>query len=162
MDTSISIIQYFKNGTISTSTEIANVKANLDVNIRVQKFLMNSVDYQILNKEILRKKAEIDSENNRKRKMHLFDELNQLLSLEKEFILDILQLADVFSRMYVKTERLERAITLFDEGKIREADASLIESELSNDQFNLLIQLEYLEKRRDSFLNQEFNENQYL
>ncbi len=155
MDTSISIIQYLKNGTISANTEISNVRANLDVNIRVRQFLMNSIDYQALDQEIINKGDQLSKEDSPNRKLHLSNELNLLLKLKKEFIIDVLELADVFSRMDIRTERLKKAKKLFDQGKFKEADASLIESELSNEQFNLLIQVEYLEKRRDQFLGHE-------
>lgn len=157
MDVNISIIQYIKNGSISVNTEISNVKANLDVNIRVQQFLMNSADYQLIYQEILWKRNQIDSGNNLNRKLHLSKELNHLFTLEKEFVLDILQLADVFSKLEIRTERLKRAMKLFDQGRFKEADAALIESELSSEQFNLLVQVEYLEKRREGFLNRELN-----
>jgi len=157
MDTRISILQYIKGGLISVDTEISNIKANLDVNVRIQKFLMKSIDYQELYNEINNKRKLLDIREISKNDLQISKELNLLLTLEKEFIIDTLNLADVFSKLDIRTKRLKKCVHLFNQGKFKEADALLIESELMDEQFNLLIQLEFLENRRDEFLDSSFN-----
>lgn len=147
MDINIGLLQYIKSGEISVENAISNVKAGQDINIRIKQFFMNSPDYQKLFSEIDRKKTQLENETNEMKRLHFSQELNNLAKLEKEFQVDVLRLADVFSKLEIKTERLQRSSNLFDQGNFKEADAMLGESDLSNDQFNLLIQADYLEQR---------------
>ncbi|GAA3623253.1 hypothetical protein Q4Q40_22170 [Flavivirga jejuensis] len=157
MHTNISILQYIKNGSISINTEISNIKADLDTNIKIKQFFMNSIDFQKLHLEINQKRNQLKIEEEIKMKEHFSNELDKLYRLEKAFKIDILYLADIFSKLEIKTERLKKARDLFDQGRFKEADTILIESELSSDQFNLLLQVEYLEMRKSGILNQLLN-----
>lgn len=147
MDSNISILQYIKNGNISINNEISKIKAGKDSNIIVKQFFIKSIDYETLTDEIKIKIDLLDTAINSFKKKHISKELNNLLILEKEFKIDILLLANTFSKLEIRTERLRKAKKLFELGKFREADAILVESELSNEQFNLLIQIDYLEQK---------------
>ncbi|WP_303304246.1 hypothetical protein [Flavivirga jejuensis] len=118
---------------------------------------MNSIDFQKLHLEINQKRNQLKIEEEIKMKEHFSNELDKLYRLEKAFKIDILYLADIFSKLEIKTERLKKARDLFDQGRFKEADTILIESELSSDQFNLLLQVEYLEMRKSGILNQLLN-----
>ncbi len=150
-DTNIGILQYIKNGQIAVDVEISKIKAGRHINVRVQQFLMSSPDYQKLFGEIERKQNQIKTVNDTERKIHLSNELNNLLELEKIFKVDILHLAGVFSKLEIRTERLRQAMELFDAGRFKEADAILAEEDLSNDQFNLLILVDYWETKQINF-----------
>ncbi len=157
-DTNIGILQYIKSGQIAIDIEISNIKANRDINVRIKKFLMNSPDYQKLFGEIERKKKQLNQATESARKQHLSQELNNLLALEKAFKVDVLHLAGVFSKLEIRTERLRQAMKLFDAGRFKEADAILAEEDLYNDQFNLLILVDYWEAKQDSLLHVVFNQ----
>lgn len=156
MNTNIGILQYIKSGEISIEYEISNVKANRDINIRIKKFLMNSPDYQKLHGEIERKRTQILQAREQNRKLHLNKELDNLFQLEQNFKVDVLRLAGVFSRLEIRTEKLRQAIKLFDQGLFKEADAILEETELYNDQFNLLVLADYWEEKQNSLVHEIF------
>ena len=145
MNTNIGILQYIKSGDISIRNEISNIEANVDINIRVKQFLLNSPDYQKLYKEIQRKNKQVNSEINEERRLHLSQELHNLYQLQTQFKIDTLYLADTFSKLKVKTERLDRAKALFEKGNIKDANNILLEIDLTNDQLSLLIMADYLE-----------------
>lgn len=147
MGTNISIIQYIKNGSLSVTTEIANIRGHRNVDIIVKQFFANSADFQNLMHEIVHKREQLHKKKNRKRESHLNEELNKLLKLEMEFKIEILNTAKIFSKLETNTDRIKKARDLFEEGKFREADGILTETDLSDDQFNLLVRAEYLEQR---------------
>jgi len=152
MDANIGILQYIKSGEVSIVNEISRIEANSDINIRVRTFFMNSPDFQKLNKEVERKKEQFETESDDIRKLHLSEELNNLYKVEKEFKIDVLRLADVFTKLDIRTKRLAKAKELFNQGRFKEADEILNEVELSNDQFNYLILLDYWEEKEKSLI----------
>ncbi len=159
MNTNLGIIQYIKTGEVSIEYEINNIKAGQDIDIRIRQFLMNSPDYQILQQEINRKKAQAIQEQEVESKQHLLEGLDNLLKLEKSFKIDVLQLAKVFSKLEIRTERLQKARALFDQGRFKEADQMLVETDLYEDLFNLLTLADFWENRQKSLVHEIFNPN---
>lgn len=147
-DTNISIIQYFKTGETSIENEISNIQAEKDIDIKVRQYFINSPDYQQLQKILKIKEQQLLNLKELSKRKFLIKELENLRILEKEFKLDTLRLIHFFTRIKIKTKRLEQVKKLINEGKLKEADSILIESDLSNDQFNLLLQADYLENRK--------------
>lgn len=145
MDTNIGILQYIKSGQISINIEISNIKSQKEVNINIYQFFMNSPDFQKLNTEIERKKRQLEETKDESRRLHLTEALQNLYELEKEFKIDVLRLANIFSTIAPRTERLKKAVSLFDQGRFKEADAVLVESEMSREQFELIALADYLE-----------------
>ena len=141
----LSILQYIKSNNVSIENEIRNLKAGGDINVIINDFIMNSPDYKLLQERIKKAQRKLENVKELTAKKQLREELENLYKLEKEFKVDILRLADIFSRMEVRTERLRQARQLFEEGKFKEADAILKEEDLASDQFNLIIYADYLE-----------------
>ena len=158
MDSNIGILQYIKSGLISVTDEISNLKAGRNINIVVRQYFENSPDYQKVTREIKVKEKQIINEKNLKRKQNLIGQLSDLFELEKAFKKEVLELADVFSRLDPRTNRLKQALKLFDEGKIKAADKCLSEIDLSNEQENLITLVDYLEKRISGLMGQSIDE----
>ncbi len=148
-DTRIGILQYIKGGEISVDHEISNLKAGRDINIKIRDFFSNSPDYQKLQAQIQEAQSQLDAAKGTQDRLFYSQKVNDLLEFEKEFKADVLQLANTFSQMELRTERLRQAAELFDQGRFKDADAILKEEDLANDQHNLLIYLDYLEARKD-------------
>ncbi|MEL7119300.1 MAG: hypothetical protein AAFO07_07665 [Bacteroidota bacterium] len=153
MDTNVSLLHYIKTGKVTVDYEISKIEAGGDINLIVKRFFMNSPDYQKLSTEIESKANQLEQEQDPSKKTHLLSALKHLLEIEKNFKIDILKLAKVFSSLKTRTERLRKAVILFDEGRFVEADQILIETELYEDHFNLITLVDYLENRQVSLLN---------
>ena len=149
-DSSIGIIQYIKSGQITISNEINNLNAGKDINIKVRDFFSNSPDYLKLQKQIDNVQKQLQVESDMQKRVFLDDKLNNLLELQKTFKADVLRLAEIFSKMELRTERLIKAAALFEQGRFKDADAILKEEDLTNDQFNLLLYVDYLELQKNN------------
>jgi hypothetical protein len=145
---SISILQYIEGGNVSVKNEISKIESGGTIDIRIEHFFINSPDLKKVYTEISLKQQMYNAEIDESIKTILKKELAHLFHLEKIFKIELLKLAELFVSLPVMTERLTLARTLFDEGKFSEADAVLIERKLSNEQFDLIIQVEYLELRQ--------------
>ncbi len=152
LDSSIGIIQYIKSSQISISNEIANLNAGKDINIQIRDFFSNSPDYQKLQKQINDVQKQLQVETDMQKQSFLDDKLNNLRELQKTFKADVLRLAEIFSKMELRTERLKKAAALFEQGRFKDADAILKEEDLTNDQFNLILHVDYLELHKNNLL----------
>ena len=145
-NTNISLVQLIKSGDVSVRLEIDNVQAQKEVNIYVRQYLNKSPDYLDIKTEINRAREMLQQASSGE-KMFFAEKLNNLYKIEKDFIINALLLGKLFSEIAIRTERLKRAIQLFEEGKIKEADATLKADDLLNDQFNLFVFVEYQEMK---------------
>ena len=152
MDKNISIIQLIQKGDIDINIEISNLQAGRDINIYIRKFLEKSSDYKNIKAEI-QKTEEALHRAVWEEKQFYADKLEKLRKIEQDFITNTLLLAETFSKMELRTEKLRKAKQLFEQGKINEADKILDEKDLRNDQHNLITYLEYLEKRKKILKN---------
>lgn len=152
-DTNISIIQLIKSGEISVSFEISNVRANRDINVYVRTYLEKSDHYTEIQQHIRQTKADMQKADSLSDKLHFDQKLQNLYKVEQDFIANTLYLAETLSKIEPRTEKLKKAIALFEEGKIREADAILAEVDLLDDQFNLITYVEYQEKKIQNLEN---------
>lgn len=144
--TNISIIQLIKAGLISLDVQISNVRAQKDININIRTFLSNSEQYNNLKAEIYKTELELFNNADPNLMIYLDNKLKNLQTVEMNFISNTLFLAETLSRIEPRTDKLKRAIELFEAAKISEADTVLNESDLLNDQFNLIAFVEYQEK----------------
>ncbi len=143
-NTNISIVQLVKAGELDVHLEISKVWAKQDINISVKNYLKKSPDYQTLAEQV--RGAEEDLRNAPENEKLFFGErLENILKVEQDFIVSTLLLAETFSKLEIRTERLAQALRLFEEGLIKEADKILNEADLLNDQFNLIAYAGYLE-----------------
>lgn len=145
-DTNISIIQLIKNGKISVNLEISNIEAQKNVNIYVRQYLNRSPDYLEIKQQIDLSKKYLQNAKG-KEKETLTSKLDHLLKVEKDFIINALLLAELFSKVEARTVRLKEAFQLFEEGKIKAADKKLPADDLINDQFHLITYVEYKEAK---------------
>lgn len=76
------------------------------------------------------------------------DRLEEAKKMEKQFRQDVLRLAELLSEIEINSERLRLSKTLFDEGKIREADAILDVAEMTDEAERLLEKKEQELKER--------------
>lgn len=154
MDTNISVIQLIKQGEIDLEYEISNLRANGDINIHIRNYLKHSTDYKKITEQINNTIESLQQTTDENEIKFLTDKLENLRKVEKDFIANCLLLAKTFANMEIRTEKLRKAIYLFEQGKINEADLILNEAELFNDQANLIPYLEYLEERNKMLLNE--------
>lgn len=152
-DTNISIIQLIKSGEISVSFEISNVRANRDINVYVRTYLEKSDHYTEIQQHISQIKADMQKAKKLSDKLHFDQKLQTLYKVEEDFIANTLYLAETLSKIEPRTEKLKKAIALFEETKIREADTVLAEADLLDDQFNLITYVEYQEKKIQNLEN---------
>lgn len=146
MDTRISLVQLIKSGDISVSLEISRVQAKKDIHVYVRQYLNQSPEYKDIKREI--EKAENALQQASDENFAFFStHLEHLRKVEKDFIINALLLGKLFSEIPIRTERLRKALQLFEEGKIKEADAILKTDELLNDQFALILIVEYKEAK---------------
>ena len=146
-NTNISIVQLVKAGELDVHLEISKIRARQDINISVKNYLKKSPDYQTLAEQV--RGAEEDLRNApENEKLFYGERLENIRKVEQNFIVSTLLLAKTFSKLEIRTERLAQALSLFEEGLIKEADKILNEADLLNDQFNLIAFAEYLEYRQ--------------
>ena len=137
-NTNISIIQLIKSGEISVDYEISRLKAGHDINVHIRTYLRKSDHYQAIKEHIQETEADIERADSTLDKLHFDKKLQHLYKVEKDFICNTIYLAGTLSDIQPRTERLKKAIMLFEEAKINEADVLLAEEDLLNDQHNLL------------------------
>jgi hypothetical protein len=142
----ISILQYIKSENISLENEISKLKADGEINIRIAQFFSNSPDFKRLEQEIVRKQDEIKQTNNPMPKQQLIEELESLEEMKTAFQVQVLNMAITFQKFVSPSDRILKIIELFELGEFIKADKMLSEVELSNNQLELLIQIEYLEQ----------------
>ena len=152
-DTNISIIQLIKAGEIDVEFEISNLQAGYDINISIHNYLKKSPDYNKIAEQIERCKANLNSCEDGEKSFYA-TKLENLQKVEHDFIINALLLAKAFSTMEIRTERLKKAKELFEQGRIKEADKILKESELLQDQTDLIAHLKYLEIRKKYLTNE--------
>lgn len=147
-DTHLSILNYIKSGKVSLETEINHLEAGEDIHIIIRDFFSNSPDYQKLKAKIDTVQDKLNTALNDQARLAYSTQLNNLYKLEKAFKVDILNLAGIFTRIDLRTERLRQAAALFDQGRFQEADAILKEQDLAKDQHHLFVRADYLEWRK--------------
>lgn len=146
-NTNISIIQLIKSGDISVNYEISKIKAGEGINIKIRTYLEKSDHYQEIQNHLKEAKSALENAKTLADKLHFGEKLENLKKVETDFISNTLYLAETLSKIEPRTERLKKAIELFEAGKIREADKVLSEADLLNDQFNLIAFAEYQKKK---------------
>ena len=142
-NTNISIIQLIKSKEISVNYEISKIRAGKGINIKIRTYLDGSDYYQNIKQHIEETKAKFEKSEDPEDKIHYAEQVENLQKVEQDFMVNTLYLADTLSKIEPRTERLKKAIQLFEEGKIKEADATLAEADLLNDQFGLIAFVEY-------------------
>ena len=152
-DTNISIIQLIKVGKIDVEFEISNLQAGHDINISIHNYLKKSPDYNKIIEQIEACQANLNSCKDDKKAFYA-TKLENLRKVEHDFIVNTLLLAKTFSTIEIRTERLEKAKSLFEQSRIREADEILKESYLLQDQTDLIAHLKYLEIRKKYLANE--------
>jgi len=145
--THISIIQLIHSGEIITEYEIANIQSDKGINIQIKTYLEKSDHYQSIQNHIREAKADLNKAKNMADKLHFEDKIQNLVKVEKDFICNTLYLAECLSKIKPRTEKLLKAIELFDAGRIRKADTVLGEVDLLNDQFALISFVSYQRKK---------------
>jgi len=146
-NTNISIVQLVKVGKLDVHLEISKIRARQDINISVKNYLKKSPDYQTLAEQL--RGAEENLRNAPEdEKLFYCERLENIRKVEQDFIVSTLLLAETFSKLDIRTERLGQAFSFFEEGLIKDADKILNEADLLNDQFNLIAFAEYLECRQ--------------
>lgn len=146
-NTNISIIQLIKSGEISVNFEISKIRADKGINVHIRTYLEKSDHYKVIQQHISEAKSAMEKAESIADRLHFGEKLENLHKVEKDFISNTLYLAETLSKIEPRTERLKKAIQLFEEAKIREADAILGEADLLNDQFNLIAFVEYQRKK---------------
>lgn len=148
-DTHLGILQYIKSGEVSVETQVKRLKAGEDIDVNINEFFSNSPDYQELQAKINEVQTKFDTATNDQGRLAYSAQLNNLHQLEKEFKVDILNLAGIFTRIELRTKRLQQAATLFDEGRFQAADTILKEEDLAKDHHHLVVKADYLEWRQN-------------
>jgi tetratricopeptide (TPR) repeat protein len=136
-----------------------------------QTILPKSQEYAALQVEVAAAKEKLDEKNTelsaaeaagkselaiyiRKERDQRAGEYQALLTKLTDFKDDVLRLAETFERLSLNSDRLRTAKALFDQGKIREADAVLNTAEMESETQQLL--------RQQNRLGQEIAENDSL
>lgn len=146
-DTNISIIQLIKGGEIKVDYEVANIRAKKDINVHIRAYIQKSDYYNDLQEKIDLTLIEIEKALELNERLHLNQKLENLQKIEQDFIANTLYLAKTLSKIEPRTDKLKKAVELFEQAKIREADLLLNEADLLNDQFNLIAFVEYQEEK---------------
>jgi hypothetical protein len=152
-DTNISILLYIKVH-IVIEQEIYNIKSGRSTNVRLNTYFQNSPDFQKLQHRIAEQKEKLALLINTNQALYQLEvlkleNLNQASQLFQE---SALRLADTFLQINTQSPRLKQARSLFEQGKIREADNLLLEEDLIIDQDSLLAQLRYFKQRKKDIL----------
>lgn len=153
-DTHIGILLYIKNN-VSVEREVRNIQSGIATDLRIDEYFQNSPDYQKLLQRI-------DYQRNKvlelvKMGNTLYLKESEKLAIfernEKEFRTNALRLAETFLRIEPRTERLQKARALFEQGLILDADKILVEMDLMKDQDALIAQMDYLQARKIQLLD---------
>jgi len=136
-----------KSGDISVEFEISNLRAHKDINVHIRTYLEKSDHYKEVRKHIIQVTKELQKTESPVNRLHLNQKLQNLYKIETDLISNTLYLAETLSKIEPRTDNLKRALELFEQAEIKEADAILNEADLLNDQFNLIAFVEYQEKK---------------
>lgn len=152
-DASITILHFLETYS-SPEIEIQRIRSEKDISIRVDTFFHESPDYQSLHHQIILQQEKwkmlvLENAEDAQAEAH---KLEKLMQLEKAFKIDVLKLADIFLRLNITSERLVMARHLFEQGRFKEADAILLAEDLCKDQDDLLIVVDYLERRKEDIV----------
>ena len=155
-DTRIGILLYLKNK-ISIEVEIGKIESGLSTDLTLTSYFQNAPDYQKLLVRLSRQQKVVDAlaTNEPNSSQHIFEQkkLEKLNQLIIEFKAGTLRLASIFLTLKVRTERLQKARDLFEQGRIGEADRLLLEEDLLGDQESLVAQMHYLQQRKKDVYN---------
>lgn len=144
----------FLSGASSPNIEIRKIQANNDVSVTLDKFYHRSPDYLKLTAKIEEQRKLTESDNNDETvQRNAQEKLLELKRLEVAFKIDVLYLADIFLRIDNYSARLAEAKALFEMGRFSDADALLAESDLNKDQSDLMLAVDFWERRLASFLH---------
>lgn len=146
-NSNISIIQLIKSGDISVNYEISKIKAGEGIDIKIRTYLEKSDQYQEIQQHLEEAESALKNAKNISDKIHFGEKLQNLKKVETDFVSNTLYLAETLSKIEPRTDRLKKAIALFEVSKIREADKVLSEADLLNDQFNLIAFTKYQKKK---------------
>lgn len=154
-DAKITILHFLQTFT-TPELEIRKIKARRNLSVTVDTFFHQSKDYrqiraQIEQQQLVCDRIPIEDRDSREKELA---HLNRLTELEKAFKIDVLQLADLFLRLSITSTRLRNARDLFEAGNFSEADRILAEEDLSKDQDDLLVVVDYWERRKNELLHQ--------
>jgi len=154
-DTNISILQYIASSGVSIDTEIKNIQSGKQTDIVINQFFQRSPDYLRLLEKIKEQDSKVSSLKASAAENWKFeaDKLQQLKDAEQHFKSDALRLANLFLKIKPRTERLQQARALFEEGKFKEADQVLKEEDLMNDQDELFAMMDYYEQRQQGIFD---------
>lgn len=159
-NTNISIIQLIKTGDISVDVEIESIRAKGDINTTIKSYL-SKLDYYNEILELIQQ-AQSDLQNAFANEEIIFYEakLESLFKVKQDYIVNALYLAEALANMNARTDKLQKAIILFEAGNIKEADRTLYEADLLNDQYALIVFVNYQEKKV-KFLENGFDSTNY-
>ena len=160
MNTNISIIQLIKQGDIDVESEISKLRAGRNININIRVYLKHSSDYHKITEQIEKTKKKLQNAD-KQQNIYFANKLENLRKVKQDFIVNALLLAKTFSTMEIRTEKLKKAMQLFEQGKITEANKILDEAELYTDQANLIAFNEYLEQKQKFLLNELSKNNNF-
>jgi len=152
-DKYISIVQLIKSGKISIAYEISNIKSGKDISINIKSYLNKNNYFNDLEDHINDVKVQLLNTNDISEKQHLDKKIVHLNMVKLDFICDTLYLAEMFAKISHRTPKLKKAIRLFEEGNIREADRILSEKGLLKDQFDLIAFIEFQEMKIKNIKN---------
>jgi tetratricopeptide (TPR) repeat protein len=105
---------------------------------KITIILGKSADYNSLISRIDELREDLAEASSPERRLKKSEQLNEALDQLKQFKDGVIQLAEIFTKVEINTERLGAAKEHFEAGRLREADAILKSEELANDQTVLL------------------------
>ncbi|SEW44144.1 Tetratricopeptide repeat-containing protein [Chitinophaga sp. YR573] len=130
---------------------------------KITIILGKSVEYNSLKSRIDELQEDLGETTNPERRLKKSELLNEATDQLKQFKEGVIQLAEIFTKIEINTERLRIAKEHFEAGRLREADAILKAEELAIDQIALLTAKESKHQELqdiDEKLNN--NANEYL
>jgi len=156
-NTNISIIQLIRSGDFSVDYEISNIRAGKDLNINICTYLEKSDQYKEIEAKIINTKIDLKNACSIEDMLFFDQKLKNLFIVKEDFICNTIYLAETLSKIEPRTDKLKKAIDLFEIAQIYEADLILNEFDLINDQFNLIAINEYQEKKTKNIENELYN-----
>jgi hypothetical protein len=153
-NTNIGILLYIKNN-ISIAHEIKRIESGQSSDVRINSYFQNSPDYLKLQQRISQQYEKIKGEGSQLTKEELEYEKKMLKNLNEAdslFKTNALKLAGFFLKIRSRTPTLEKAVNLFEQGLIEQADKIIDDQDLLDDQEILLAQMAYLLERKKILL----------
>lgn len=157
----IDVIQYLSDHK-NVVIEIGNITAGKDVNVSIEQYLTKSADFKLLQNQINKAKEKLNTIP--------IDDIEALTycskkitDLEKtliDFKIDVIKMANIFSKIEVHSEQLRIAKKLFEEGRIQEANKALNPDDLKEDQIKLKAKIDENENER-KILEKNITENAF-